>query len=165
YCVGERISFSLSGHAPFDVFYEFNDVPRKAHVQNTIFRRIAEQPGRFTITGVGDNASGKCRAHTDLTKVIHEMPSVRISQGANAITEIHEGGEVDIVFEFGGTPPFEFTSIAWKNKKSEILDTKQDISYEHTKVIKASDEGTYEVIAIKDKYCSFSIQDIGKKSG
>lgn len=109
YCVGERISFSLSGHAPFDVFYDFNDVQRKAHIQNTIFRRIAEQPGRFTITGVSDNASGKCKAHTDLTKIIHEMPSVRISQGTNAITEIHEGGEVDIMFEFWGTPPFEFT--------------------------------------------------------
>ncbi|KAI5304462.1 hypothetical protein KEM56_006475 [Ascosphaera pollenicola] len=166
YCVGERISFSLSGHAPFDIFYDFNDIQRKAHVQNTIFRRIAEQPGRFTITGVSDNASGKCKAHTDLTKIIHEMPSVRISQGANAITEIHEGGEVDIMFDFWGTPPFEFTytrsSIAWKNKKSEILDTKQDISYEHTKVIRASDEGTYEVVAIKDKYCSFSIQDTGR---
>lgn len=46
--------------------------------------------------------------------------------------------------------------------KSRVLDTKQDISYEHTKLIKASDEGTYEVVAIKDRYCSFSTQDLNK---
>ncbi|KAI5291817.1 hypothetical protein KEM55_008267, partial [Ascosphaera atra] len=109
YCVGERISFSLSGHAPFDIFYTFNNVQRKAHVQDTNFRRIAEQPGEFAITSVSDSASGKCKAHTEITKIIHEMPSVRVSQGANSITEIHEGGEADIVFEFWGTPPFEFT--------------------------------------------------------
>lgn len=65
------------------------------------------------------------------------------------------------------TPTCRYTrsSIARKNKKAEILDTKQDISYEHTKIVRASDEGTYEVVAIKDKYCSFSVQDLGKDSG
>ncbi|KAI5295950.1 hypothetical protein KEM52_006327 [Ascosphaera acerosa] len=166
FCVGEHISFSLSGHAPFNVYYEFNDVARTARLPNTIFRRIAEQPGTFTITGVSDSASGKCRAQTEITKFVHAMPSVRISHGTNAFAEIHEGGEVDIVFEFWGTPPFEFTyirsSIAVKGRKSEILETRQDISYEHMKIIRASDEGTYEVVAIKDKYCSFSIQDTGR---
>jgi nucleoporin POM152 len=38
------------------------------------------------------------------------------------------------------------------------LDIKHDISYEHKKTIKTSDEGTYEVVAIKDKFCSFSSQ-------
>lgn len=45
-----------------------------------------------------------------------------------------------------------------KGKKSEVLDIKHDISYEHKKTIKTSDEGTYEVVAIKDKFCSFSSQ-------
>ncbi|KMK60784.1 nuclear envelope pore membrane protein, putative [Aspergillus fumigatus Z5] len=116
YCVGERLSFSLSGHAPFDVFYTFDGVSRKATSRTTNFRRIAERPGIFTITA----------------------------------------------FEFWGTPPFEFTyirsSIPRKGKKSEVLDIKHDISYEHRKTIKTSDEGTYEVVAIKDKFCSFSSQ-------
>jgi nucleoporin POM152 len=51
-----------------------------------------------------------------------------------------------------------------KGKKSEILDIKHDISYENIKTIKTSDEGTYEVIAIKDKYCSFSSQTPPGKS-
>lgn len=109
YCVGERLSFSLSGHAPFEVYYTFNGVQRKASSQTTNFRRIAEVPGEFAITAVSDGASGKCKAHKNITKVIHPMPSVRISQGAVSVVDIHEGGEADMLLEFGGTPPFEFT--------------------------------------------------------
>lgn len=109
YCVGERLSFALSGHAPFEVFYTFNGAQRKATSQNTNFRRIAERPGEFTITAVSDGASGKCKAHKDIAKVIHEMPSVRISKGQVSVVDIHEGGEAELHFEFWGTPPFEFT--------------------------------------------------------
>lgn len=112
YCVGERLSFSLSGHAPFEVFYTFNGAQRKATSQSTDFRRIAERPGDFTITAVGDGASGKCKAHKDITKIIHEMPSVRISKGQLSVVDIHEGGEAELYFEFWGTPPFEFTYVS-----------------------------------------------------
>jgi nucleoporin POM152 len=109
YCVGERISFSLSGHAPFDIFYMFDGTQRKATSRSTNFRRIAERPGNFTITAVGDGASGKCKAHKNITKTIHQMPSVRVSKGQVSIVDIHEGGEAELHFEFWGTPPFEFT--------------------------------------------------------
>jgi nucleoporin POM152 len=109
YCVGERISYSLSGQAPFEVLYTFDGTKRKATSRTTNFRRIAEAPGEFTITGVSDAASGKCEAHKDITKVIHEMPSVKISKGLVSVVDIHEGGEAEIQFEFWGTPPFEFT--------------------------------------------------------
>ncbi|KAF7623330.1 hypothetical protein AFLA_010630 [Aspergillus flavus NRRL3357] len=168
YCVGERLSFSLSGHAPFEVFYTFDGVARKATSRTTNFRRIAERPGVFTITAVSDGASGKCKAHKNVTKTIHEMPSVRISRGQTSVVDIHEGGEAELHFEFWGTPPFEFTyirsSIARRGKRAEILDIKHDISYEHLKTIKTSDEGTYEVVAIKDKFCSVSSQTHLEKS-
>lgn len=109
YCVGERISYSLSGQAPFEVFYTFDGMKRKATSRTTNFRRIAEAPGEFTITGVSDAASGKCEAHKNITKIIHEMPSVKISKGLVSVVDIHEGGEAEIQFEFWGTPPFEFT--------------------------------------------------------
>lgn len=38
---------------------------------------------------------------------------------------------------------------------------KHDVSYEHVKTIKTSEEGTYEVVAIKDKFCSFSQMPAG----
>ena len=109
YCVGERISYTLSGTPPFSVFYTFEDVERKAAVTTSNFRRIAEKPGNFTITAISDGASGTCKARTNITKIIHEMPSVKVSKGRIAVVDLHEGGETQILFEFGGTPPFEFT--------------------------------------------------------
>ena len=109
FCVGDRISYTLSGKPPFNVFYTFENTARKATITTTNFRRIAEKPGNFTITAISDGASGTCKARTNITKLIHEMPSVKISKGKTAVVDLHEGGETQILFEFGGTPPFEFT--------------------------------------------------------
>lgn len=110
FCVGDRISFSLSGTPPFNIFYKFQDVDRKATVPTTTFRRIAEKPGEFKITAISDQRStDACMVETSISKTIHEMPSVKISKGKTATIDIHEGGAAEILFEFGGTPPFEFT--------------------------------------------------------
>lgn len=110
YCVGDRISYTLSGTPPFKVFYTFQNIERKASLATTTFKRIAEKPGEFRITAISDQRSTEdCKAKTDITKIIHEMPSVRISKGKTSIVDIHEGGEAEIFFEFGGTPPFQFT--------------------------------------------------------
>ncbi|TVY21954.1 Nucleoporin [Lachnellula arida] len=168
YCVGERISYTLSGTAPFEIFYTFEGVQRKAKSPNTAFRRIAEKPGNFTITAVSDKAS-QCKAQTKISKLIHEMPSVKISKGRQVEVDIHEGGEAPILFEFWGTPPFEFTytrsTNARKGQKSQVLETRHEVSYEHSKTIQSSQEGTYEVVAIKDKFCSFSTQKADTRSG
>jgi nucleoporin POM152 len=160
YCVGERIAYTLSGTPPFEVHYDF-DGHRRGKSSTTSFRRIAEYPGEFTITSVADKAS-ECRAAVNITKTIHPLPSVRISKGQQKRVDIHEGGQVNILFEFGGTPPFEFTytrsTNERKGQKSQVLETRHEVSYEHTKVIKASQEGTYEVVSIKDKYCGFTMQ-------
>lgn len=165
YCVGEHVSFSLSGQAPFDVFYTFQSRERKARVSGTEFRRLAESPGEFTITGVSDAAmgSGKCRARKDIRKHIHPFPSVEIGQGRTVVSDIHEGGEVDIEFRFTGTPPFEFTYTRSENpvrgkkgSKSRILETRHDTSEAFSKMIRASDEGIYEVVSIKDRFCSYT---------
>lgn len=161
YCVGERISYSLAGTAPFEIFYIFDGVQRKAKSPGTNFRRVAEKPGTFKITAVSDKAS-ECKASTDITKIIHEMPSVKISKGKQLEVDIHEGGEAEILFEFWGTPPFEFTytrsTNARKGHRSEVLETRHEVSYEYSKTVQSSLEGTYEVVAIKDKFCSFSTQ-------
>ncbi|EME40183.1 hypothetical protein DOTSEDRAFT_28091 [Dothistroma septosporum NZE10] len=162
YCVGDRINFGLSGVAPFQVFYTFEGHQRKATVSSgNTFRRLAEKPGTFAITGLQDSASS-CRASTNLTKHIHGMPSVRVSNGRDSYVDIHEGGEAEILFEFGGVPPFEFTYIRSSNtekgakKKGTILDMRSEISDERSMRIFASEEGTYEVVAIKDAFCAYS---------
>lgn len=165
YCVGERISYTLSGTPPFDITYDFNG-KWNAKSQTTNFRRIAEKPGEFVITSVADKASS-CRANVNLARTIHPMPSVQISKGKQSRVDIHEGNEVDILFEFWGTPPFEFTytrsSNAKRGQKSVILETRHDVSHESSKIVKANQEGTYEVVAIKDKYCAFSTQQVDVK--
>lgn len=163
YCVGERIAYTLSGTPPFEVHYNFDGAQKKAKSPTTNFRRVAEAPGEFTITSISDRTSD-CRATINLAKMIHPMPSVRISKGLTKKDDIHEGGEVGIQFEFWGTPPFEFTYTRSTNErkghKSQVLETRHDVSYDHSKVILASLEGTYEVVAIKDKYCAFSTMNV-----
>ena len=110
FCVGDRISYTLGGTPPFNVYYTFEGVERKASASTNSFRRIAEKPGNFTITAISDKASSdSCRARTVFTKIIHALPSVRISKGKTTELDIHEGGRADLLFEFEGTPPFEFT--------------------------------------------------------
>lgn len=109
YCVGDRIGYTLAGTPPFNVYYTFQGHDRKATAPTTNFRRLAEKPGEFTIYSLSDQRStDACKAQVQLTNIIHEMPSVRVSKGKIATTDIHEGGEAEILFEFGGTPPFEF---------------------------------------------------------
>ncbi|KAK7559006.1 hypothetical protein IWX49DRAFT_566145 [Phyllosticta citricarpa] len=159
YCVGDRLSYTLSGVAPFSVFYTFNDQPRKAIAEGTTFRRLAERPGAFAITGIADAAS-QCHNNVLHAATIHEMPSVRVSKGRETRVDIHEGGEAEILFEFGGTPPFEFTYTRSTNarpgRKSVVLETRTLTSIDYSLRIKASEEGTYEVVAIRDAWCAYS---------
>lgn len=172
-CVGDRLNFGLTGTAPFSVFYTFEGAERKATSQTTTFRRLAEKPGTFAITGVQDSASN-CRANAEIEKRIHSMPSVRVSKGKDSYVDIHEGGEAEILFEFGGTPPFEFTYTRSSNSdkkgkagRGTILDMRSEVSEEYSMRIAAHEEGTYEVVAIKDRYCSYARPGVkvGEKSG
>lgn len=38
-----------------------------------------------------------------------------------------------------------------------ILETRHDTSDAFSRTVRASDEGTYEVVAIKDRYCAFAL--------
>ncbi|KAK5049321.1 hypothetical protein LTR84_004250 [Exophiala bonariae] len=161
FCVGEHVSFSLSGQSPFEVFYNFGGQERKAKENSHEFKRLTDRPGEFVVTGISDSAmgSGKCRARKEIKKTIRPYPTVKLAQGKSLTSDIHEGGEVEIHFSFSGTPPFEFTytrSEDVKGHAGKILETRHDTSYEYSKVIRASDEGIYQVVSIKDSYCSYT---------
>jgi nucleoporin POM152 len=161
FCVGDRISFTLSGQQPFSVFYHFDGGERKANVPSNTFRRITERPGLFNVTSIQDSASS-CRAPVHIERRVHRLPSVRVSKGKIAQTDIHEGGSAELLFEFEGAPPFTFTYTRSENvkkgssKKPQILETKTVTSEEYEHRREARDEGTYEVIAIRDAYCSYA---------
>ncbi|KAI9652449.1 MAG: hypothetical protein M1831_006792 [Alyxoria varia] len=194
YCVGEYVSYALSGAAPFTVYYTFEGTPNKATVHGTTFRRIAEQPGKFAITGLQDSASpcvarldGKTVSTRGVDKVIHGMPQVRVSKGKETVVDIHAGGEAEISFEFVGVAPFEFTYTRSANapysvgqskgkkgssssqqliyggdgissrdvRPGDILETKTLTSEARSLNVMASEEGTYEVVAVQDRYCRY----------
>ncbi|MCJ1338508.1 hypothetical protein MMC09_003796 [Bachmanniomyces sp. S44760] len=170
YCVGDRISYRLSGTPAFNVFYTFDGTDKKAIEKSTSFRRLAETPGTFTITAIADTASNKmCKTKTEIIKVIHGLPTVRISKGRISEVDIHEGGEAEILFEFTGIPPFEFSwtrsTNAARGKNSHIIETKSAVSQTHSMSMSAHEEGTYEVVSIKDKYCGFTTRAIAGKTG
>lgn len=111
FCVGEHVSFSLSGQTPFQVFYTFGGQERKAKERSSEFKRLTDRPGEFVVTGISDNAmvDGKCHARKEIKKTIRPYPTVEIGRGKTLVSDIQEGGEVEILFTFSGTPPFEFT--------------------------------------------------------
>lgn len=41
-------------------------------------------------------------------------------------------------------------------KTPRILETRHDTSTDFSKMIRASDEGIYEVVSIKDRFCSYT---------
>jgi nucleoporin POM152 len=158
---------------PFTVFYTFNGKQQKAQSPGTTFRRLAELPGTFTISGLKDSASD-CLAPTSpenpvLTKIIHPIPSVRLSKGRESHVDIHEGGDSELLFEFTGTAPFEFTytrsTNAKKGVKSKVLEIRTELSQEHSMRIRTSEAGTYEVISIKDRWCSYAVATEGTAAG
>lgn len=161
FCVGDRINFALSGTAPFNVFYNFEGASRKAVSGGTKFTRFAEHPGDFTITGLSDSAS-TCKSAVHLTKHIRSLPSVRVSHGKEGYVDIHEGGEAEILFEFTGVPPFEFTYTRSSNterngrKPGTVLDMRSEVSEGYSMTVKATEAGTYEVVSIKDWYCGYT---------
>lgn len=175
YCVGDHISYNLSGIAPFNVYYEFNNKLRKAEL-GPIFRRLASRPGNMSVLALSDTSASSCLVNFtgDANKMdslklkIYDLPSVTINQGDYIVRDIHEGDQTEIKFFFSGTPPFKLRytrtvesrydekrrghANTHKNNLNVVTKTIEDIwDYEYT--ILASLEGTYEAIEVQDAYC------------
>jgi nucleoporin POM152 len=43
-----------------------------------------------------------------------------------------------------------------KKGRPRILETRHDTSTAYTQTVRASDEGIYEVVSIKDRFCSYT---------
>ncbi|KAK6523970.1 hypothetical protein TWF281_001927 [Arthrobotrys megalospora] len=158
YCVGDRISYSLAGSPPFTLEYTFSGKKEKIST-SSIFQRIAERPGTLIFDRIKDSASD-CQVDVNITKVVHDIPSVRVSEGSQVTEGIHEGEHVEIHFQLDGSPPFTFTyirsEIPKKGAKPKILEMHTQTTEEYRHTIVASLEGTYEVVSIHDRYCGYT---------
>ncbi|OWB64818.1 hypothetical protein B5S30_g139 [[Candida] boidinii] len=175
YCVGDHITYLLSGVPPFNIYYEFNDANQKVEINNNLFRRRVSQPGSLTILALSDSSSRNCVVNftapdfsdesvvsskrNDLNARIYDLPSVEISHGEIIEEDIHEGETVEIVFTFTGHPPFKLTYIRTEPIKngqggSRVVETEVvDDIYDYEYRVSATLEGTYEAVEIQDSYC------------
>lgn len=93
HCIGDRISFALQGTSPWQIEYEFDGKRNLAKTTAPTFSRIAERKGNLTIISIADRASN-CKTlvpHGTMEKIIHEVPSVKISEGSHMVENIREG--------------------------------------------------------------------------
>lgn len=171
YCVGDHISYNMSGIPPFTVYYDFNNRHQKAEMSPPVFQRLASSPGNLSITGLLDSSVSKCLVnftpgtpkHEELKLRIHELPLVEVNEGNYIVENIHQGDQTEMVFTFEGVPPFTLTYIrtvdagdaAKRNHHSRVVEENTIAGiwdYEYSVLV--NQQGTYEAIAVSDAYCT-----------
>lgn len=174
-CVGETVEYILQGSAPWTVHYSFDGKSSTAsNIRSPIFSRVAEKPGIMEIKSVA-HQSNKCQRvlsgrEDGMTKVIHDLPRVRLKDGSHFIEDLREGGSTELVFSLSGEPPFSLTY-----QHLEAVDTyttprvleSQTVTgiMSHEYRIHTAIEGTYRVSWLKDRWCSVSIDGKGRAKG
>ncbi|KAM3578510.1 hypothetical protein VKS41_004564 [Umbelopsis sp. WA50703] len=165
HCVGDLLEFTLSGIGPFTINYQFNGRPEKIQSPSSRLSTLADKPGNFTIMSVGDQRN-KCRSYPrDLSKIIHEIPSTRVSAGKDTYENIREGDTSQAVVDLIGTPPFDFEwrryELVWDSKhkrhsKGKVMESHMVHGIEsHRYYISISEPGTIEIVSVKDRYCQY----------
>jgi nucleoporin POM152 len=166
--------YSLQGTAPWTVTYAFNGKTSTANVNTRHFSRVAEKAGTLEVRSVAHqhNSCKRDLSPTDegMRKVIHPLPSVKVRDGANFIEDLREGTQAEIVFSLRGTPPF---SLTYQRLEAADFYAYPRVLEEHTisGILEdevrffASEEGTWKVTWLQDRYCSVSIDGKGQKTG
>ncbi|KAG5355856.1 Nucleoporin POM152 [Yarrowia sp. B02] len=159
FCVGERISYSLTGIPPFDITYDFNGNVRDS-TSGTLFRRLAAEPGNLTIKAISDTASS-CRIELEgakqLPKRIHPIPTARVEEGTSLIFDENGAEKAEIHFHLQGTPPFQlqYTRSEMISGKEVVVETHTVGSIKtHTYTIWTGLQGIYRPIVVSDYYCT-----------
>ncbi|SNX85770.1 probable Nuclear pore membrane protein [Melanopsichium pennsylvanicum] len=167
YCIGEMVEFALQGSPPWTVSYEFNGKTARAAVNTAEFSRVAEKPGVLAIKSVA-HQQNQCRRDIDprisqdMVKTIHDLPTVRISEGNHFVEDLREGNQAEIIFSFKGVPPFSFTYQRSEpvdtHARPKVLETNTVSGIiEETYSIWAAVEGTWSVTWLQDRWCQVSL--------
>lgn len=168
YCVGESIEFVLQGSPPWSVTYDFEGHKSRATVKTRTFSRVAERQGVMRIEAVS-HQQNKCSTPVasggGMVKTIHDLPYVHIREGSHYIEDLQEGNQAEIIFKLKGDPPFSFTyqrkQAVDRYSRPQVLETHTVAGIQgHTYTITTSEEGTWSVIWLQDKWCAVSI-DMG----
>ncbi|EGW33599.1 uncharacterized protein SPAPADRAFT_50460 [Spathaspora passalidarum NRRL Y-27907] len=168
YCIGDHVSYNLTGIPPFTITYQFNSKVKTTQSYYE-FRRLSSKAGKLSIQSLQDSGASECKVsfnsdkYSSLELEVHDLPTVEINKGDYIIEDLHQGDQTELIFTFIGTPPFQVTyirtvEILLNKKPQKKLVEKETIKdiWENEIVIPASLEGTYEAIEVRDKYCQAS---------
>ncbi|CEH17446.1 hypothetical protein CBOM_03487 [Ceraceosorus bombacis] len=165
FCVGENIPFTLQGASPWQIEYAFAGKTIRTTSNEARFSRFAEHPGTLQIKSVAHERS-KCerdvRGMGGMSKVVHALPKIRISQGRHYIQDLPEGNQAEINFHLEGEPPFSFTYSRTepidRNPRPRVLETHTVTNVQQTTyTLRTSQEGTWSVSWLQDKHCTVSL--------
>ncbi|KAG9019121.1 hypothetical protein FRB90_006189 [Tulasnella sp. 427] len=163
YCVGEPISLQLEGTPPWTVHYSFNGKVREATSSFSKFSRVAVHEGTFKVLTIAHQRN-MCQTQLEnLEMTVHPIPSAKVSHGNAVEDNIREGDQASISFELLGTPPFTFTyqrtelmTSEKRGKPLQVLETHTVSGVtSNTYTISSSQEGTWTVTFIADKFCRY----------
>lgn len=157
----------LQGTSPWTVHYSFAGKHVRLTAHTAEFSRIAERPGVLVVHSAAHQLN-QCRSSRAPTEsVIHALPSAHVSGGRHFVESLHQGDAAEIVFNLSGEPPFAFTY-----QRTETVDTHSTPRVlethtvegvtEPTYTIRTSEEGTWSVVWMQDRWCQVSL---GQMSG
>lgn len=150
-CVGDYVDLTMHGHGPFELEYSFEDRQIVALTESK-FRRLSSYPGVITFDKIRDAAG--CESGLSNSVTVHDLPTSKITHQPQF--SIHHGETVDLAFEFTGVPPFTFTYTRSVRGKEVDRRTVSDVK-DHSYSIYTQEEGTYEVVELRDRYCRVGI--------
>ncbi|OLY82943.1 Nucleoporin [Smittium mucronatum] len=173
-CKGDILAFDIIGYQSWSVHYDYNGrIRKKRQNKSLVFKKLMDSSGTFSITKVCHEIENSCCGNVkDLNYIVHNLPSVKVSNGKSVHQNIRQGEKVEILIEFSGTPPFTFT---WQRKSlvdslpdtndiggskrivtGKILETHtvQNLM-ENSYNLLTSSEGVFQVTYIQDKYCHY----------
>ncbi|KAG0368983.1 hypothetical protein BGZ54_000679 [Gamsiella multidivaricata] len=172
-CVGDRIEYSVQGEAPpFKVYYSVDQTNHTATLDNKqrTFSYEAHKSGLFRINRVCQTLSKKqccTQPMEEMTTMVWAIPTVKVADGTNFITDLREGDRAEVVATFVGEAPFSWSYVrteavydkehhAKHGKRPSTLEkrTVKDI-HDHKYAFFTATEGTIVPVWIKDKHCQF----------
>lgn len=167
YCVGESIDYLLQGMPPWTVHYTFNGRERRATSRTPEFARTADEPGTLVVHSAAHQQNQCQSARAATTAQIHALPSARVSSGRHYVEALHRGRAAQITFALTGEPPFAFTYQRTEpvdtHAHPRVLETHTVARVDaHTYTITTTQEGTWSVVWIQDRWCQVSL---GEASG
>ncbi|WP_242093925.1 PKD domain-containing protein [Aestuariivivens sediminicola] len=145
---GSGIAITLTGTPPFKFTYTIdNQAPIEVVTTEYTYSLIPEMSGLYEIIAVNDDGCSGSVLNGLVEVVVNPLPTAEITNGNDRIL-IREGESTELTIAFTGTGPWTFTyEIDDKNPVSITTD-------QNPYLLSASMEGTYEVVAISDSYCS-----------